>query len=205
MRLVGKTVRSVNIYWKINYLHSWIVYQERVCRVIHWDIKGWDTFALDSRMTVCYLLSFSLADTLTAEWLAVQWSSANQLFGPGLLHNYIKAWSTARPQHTRYKYNVNSSPRSSSLCTPFPSSYPCYYASMLEEAPDHSPLVICVSAPAVTRYVKMHVSVSGFGRRCTINTEGWSVVRFSMSLKACRWCTVVEMFWKVCRFYSMIR
>lgn len=32
---------------------------------------------------------------LTAEWLATLWSSANQLFG--LLHNYIKAWSTAQP------------------------------------------------------------------------------------------------------------
>lgn len=60
--------------------------------------------------------------SLTSEWLAALWSSASQLFGPGLLHNYIKAWSTAQPQHTSYKYGDTSSLHSSPHCTLFSSS-----------------------------------------------------------------------------------
>lgn len=116
----------------------------------------------------------------TAEWLAALRSSASQLFGPGLLHNYIKAWSTAQPQHTSYKYDDTSSLHSSPLCTLFSSSYPCCYANMLEEALGPSPLMTCVTAPSVTRYIKMHVGVGGFERCCTIYTEGWSVARFSL-------------------------
>ena len=70
-----------------------------------------------------------------SEWLEALWSSASQLFGPGLLHNYIKAWSTAQPQHPSYKYDYNtSSLHSSPLCTLLSSSYPCCSSNMLEEA-----------------------------------------------------------------------
>lgn len=43
-------------------------------------------------------------------------SLCSQLFGPGLLHNYIKAWSSGQPQRTGYKYKAKHS--STARCPP---------------------------------------------------------------------------------------
>lgn len=101
-------------------------------------------------------------------------SSVSQLFGPGLLHNYIKAWSTGQPQHTGYKYDDDSSLHSCTLRALGAASYPCSCASMLKEALQQSPRVICV-----TSYINTHDGVSGFERRRSIFTGGWSTARVS--------------------------
>lgn len=101
-------------------------------------------------------------------------SSVSQLFGPGLLHNYIKAWSTGQPQHTGYKYDDNPSLHSCTVRALSAASYPCSCASMLKEALHQSPRVICV-----TSYINTHDGVSGFERHRSIFTGCWSAARVS--------------------------
>lgn len=88
-----------------------------------------------------------------AGWLAALLSSVGQLFGLGLLYNYIKAWSTAQPQHTGYKYDINLSPLSLWGLHPIGPSYPCPWANTLQETQDQPPLVVSGRALSVTCYI----------------------------------------------------
>lgn len=144
-----------------------------------------------STIEVCYLLSIRLI--LRVQWLAAPRSSAIQLCGLGLLYNYIKAWSAAQPQYTGYKYDGNSSFHSSTVCTPLASSYPGPCANTFEEALDRSPLVIGVAALSVTRYINMHVSVSGLEHQGPIFIERWSITGISSVIWAAPRCVLVRL------------
>lgn len=132
---------------------------------------------------------------LQADWLSERGvtgsppSSVSQLFGPGLLHNYIKAWSTGQPQHTGYKYDDNSSLHSCAVRALSAASYPCSCASALKEALHQSPRVICV-----TSYINTHDGVSGFQRRRSIFTGGWSPARVYLCLRASLRCSLDRVF-----------
>lgn len=134
---------------------------------------------------------------LTVEWLAALWSSASQLFGLGLLHNYIKAWSTARPRRTSYKYDDNPSLRSPHCLHParlilFLFLYKHSEGSTGPISPPD------LTALSVTCCIHMHVGVSGFEHRWSIFTKGWSVARFSVFPWASLWCSLASLLRVLC-------
>lgn len=147
--------------------------------------NGWAFPCLDI-VSVARFLSVCLTDTV---WLQSEWQP-HTVFQPavwlGSLHNYIKAWFTAQPQHTSYKYNCTSSPFLLSH-----TSCPCCYSRMAEEAPNQSPHADLSLPPTITRYWLVWVD---FKRCCSIFTGGRSIAKITLFLKGSSWSSVVRLF-----------
>lgn len=181
----------MNIYSGTDFLHSWTVPLWPLAWLLQLKVK---TGFLMSGLLFVVLQSIWHSDCKVTRNSMGLWRPA--VWPGSLLHNYIKAWSTAQLQHTSYKYHDAPSLHSSSSsslsppvfflwCTLTPPFIPVFIATCMKKP--------WTNLPSLTCYVKMHVCVSGFDCCCTIYTEGWSVVKFFLFPFLSSWTWAVSL------------